>query len=527
MTSTSTTRRKTRTSTPRVRTGCQTCRKRHIKCDETEPLCLKCAQAGWKCDGYVRRSSNLQPSASDKSVASTTLLESALSITRYSLPFRIPGSQKDRQLLHYFCVQGSYEMAGYLSCDFWTRTVLQESYREPVVRQALVSLSSLHLDYITLATPRTEVARGETLAQYGKALRALGKHLEKPDMNATRTALICCILFYCFEATLGNDQAAMHHLQCGLNTLTSYRQVEGFHETQDMSILSRVFERLDLQATLFDDGRVPNLVLTSDEDREICTTNLGCVEAFSRLDDAYRSLIKLQNWLFHFLTKNTLYKPHEREAIPASVLQEKDHLMKQFNRWMVRFDNIRYQANQDDREQCGIQTLLIHQQVSSMLLEADYPADDSVFGASPNPRAEEVLGLADNVLRLTRHEITLGKTAKNSCRNFSSDTGVVAPLFTLAMKCSDESVCLRATELLATSQRREGLYDAQSMVAIIHQFRDARQQKRVRSEECRIEDATTPSLETLFADELNKTTGGMDRKADFINSLPLATYPQN
>jgi hypothetical protein len=33
-------------------TGCHTCRRRHIKCDETRPSCRRCQRSGYTCDGY-------------------------------------------------------------------------------------------------------------------------------------------------------------------------------------------------------------------------------------------------------------------------------------------------------------------------------------------------------------------------------------------------------------------------------------------------------------------------------------------
>ncbi|CAN6624310.1 hypothetical protein TRVA0_009S03136 [Trichomonascus vanleenenianus] len=36
------------------RTGCVTCKKRRLKCDETKPTCLKCAQRNVICGGYVK-----------------------------------------------------------------------------------------------------------------------------------------------------------------------------------------------------------------------------------------------------------------------------------------------------------------------------------------------------------------------------------------------------------------------------------------------------------------------------------------
>ncbi|KAI8652071.1 hypothetical protein NCS56_01423900 [Fusarium sp. Ph1] len=44
-----------KTDITRRRTGCQTCRHRRRKCDETRPKCLSCVQRGVECGGYERR----------------------------------------------------------------------------------------------------------------------------------------------------------------------------------------------------------------------------------------------------------------------------------------------------------------------------------------------------------------------------------------------------------------------------------------------------------------------------------------
>lgn len=490
-------------------------RKRHIKCDETKPSCQKCVNAGWKCDGYETRSAS-PPPAGTVAVAKTSAPASALSIASYAIPFRIPGSQKDRQIIHYFCVQGSHDIAGYLDSEFWSKTVLQASHREPVVRQALVSLSSLHLDYVTVGEHGT--LRSNILAQYGKALRVLGKRVEKQSAEATRTALICCVLFYCFESTLGNSGAAMHHLNGGLNLISQYGQPRGHEEDDDIKTLSSVFERLDLQATMFNDDRQPVLNLTSDWDRGGLITDGSVRMAFSRLDHAYDSLVKLQNRLFRFLTNSTALKGYDEELIPTGVLKEKQRLMSQFSEWRSKFDDFSHRPEHDSRTTSGMQVLLIHWSVSRMLLEAEYPFNETVFGAAPNIEAEEVIGLASDVLKATGERNASAEAAKSPRRNFSSETGVIAPLFILAMKCSDKSVCDRATELLSVSQRREGLYDSQTMAAIVHQFRDAREKRYFES--LGTDKVPNGSLETLFADELGRTMGGgMDRRADYIKQM--------
>jgi len=42
------------TKSKRVRTGCLTCRERHLKCDEGTPDCLNCRKSGRECKRGVR-----------------------------------------------------------------------------------------------------------------------------------------------------------------------------------------------------------------------------------------------------------------------------------------------------------------------------------------------------------------------------------------------------------------------------------------------------------------------------------------
>ncbi|ATZ57742.1 hypothetical protein BCIN_15g02830 [Botrytis cinerea B05.10] len=44
--------KRTRAYFPKTRTGCWTCRKRRVKCDEKKPDCSRCEASGFKCDGY-------------------------------------------------------------------------------------------------------------------------------------------------------------------------------------------------------------------------------------------------------------------------------------------------------------------------------------------------------------------------------------------------------------------------------------------------------------------------------------------
>ncbi|KAH7134002.1 hypothetical protein EDB81DRAFT_802900 [Dactylonectria macrodidyma] len=512
-----TTTRKTRSSTPRARTGCSTCRTRHVKCDETRPSCLKCIKAGWKCDGYPaqpnppKSNGALENSPQSLVVAATK----SLNITSYSIPFRIPGSQKDRQILHYFCVQGASDISGFLPSEFWSQTVLQHSHREPVVRQALVALSSLHLDYVTADSLGAEVAGPETLLQYGRALRALHKRLASPGQDATKLALVCCILFYCFESTVGNAEAAMRHLDNGLQVLSSTQEGPIFGaqgSAGDIEALSGILARLDLQASLFDDGRVPILSLTSDSERENGIGGLNGDRPFSNLQTAQTVLDRLQNWLIRLLTTNaSCYRNMEVEAIPCEILEEKQCLDTAAARWRQKFA-LWCATNEtaDEKTLCWTQMLRINYQITDMMLAATIPDDEAMFSANPNLVAHEILDRVASVIELAKQKDKTADAATNARRNFASENGVIIPLFLLAVKCSDELVFERASQMLAVCNRREGLYDAASMVEVLKHLSAVKAERKLALEKQGVKDVGNTSLENWAPDLINERDGGMD-----------------
>ncbi|KAM0542376.1 hypothetical protein ACHAPJ_012843 [Fusarium lateritium] len=274
-----------------------------------------------------------------------------LSISSYAIPFRVPGSQKDRRLLHYFCVQGSNDISGFLTSDFWSQTVLQESHQDQVIRQALVAMSSLHLNYITSNSGEGLVRNVDTLTQYGKALRAVRRRLGQPTDATLKTVLICCIIFYCCESALGDRDAALQHLSNGLKMLMSAQQEQAGKESEpdDMKKLSAIFERLDMQASFFEDDRSPLLIFPPWKSDETSRDPSPFEERFTRLEDAQESLIRLQAWLYHFVNKNAHLHNEPKESLPSLLLQEREALMQGYTAWGKALDDFWVEGQHDDQ----------------------------------------------------------------------------------------------------------------------------------------------------------------------------------
>lgn len=436
---------------------------------------------------------------------------SEISITSYAIPFKIPGSQRDRQILHYFCVQGAHEIASHFNVDFWTKTVLEQSHQDSVVRQALVSLSSLHLDCTTAATARPDHTKHGPLAQYGKAIHSLRRRIERPDPNTIKAALTCCILFCCFEEALGDSEAAIRHLNSGLDLLSAQRNSLEFEHDSQLDAMSRVFESLDLQATVFDLGRTPRLHLSTEAD--------GDEKAFLSLDEAYGAFRRLQTSLFHFFTTHLPHKFCGEDSLPPLVSEQKSLFQDRFRAWLARFEQSAFGENTDKSEHLGAQLLIIQYHVSKMVLDANYPINESIFGASPNPRVEKILDMAHELFRHSQGaKASLNQGNVSQRRTFSSENGIVTPLFALAAKCSDETVCDRALELLTRSQRREGLYDSGIMAGVIHHFRAARQSQIHENLKLRAESLTALSLEALLEQEVDGKVGSIQSLANRLDS---------
>jgi hypothetical protein len=148
-------------------------------------------------------------------------MQNALSITSYAIRFRIPGTQEDRQLLRYYCVQGAPQLTGYLSSEFWDYIVLQCNHENTAVRQATVALSCAHRSYTAAGALATDA-----IVHYNKVMWSFRKYLNAAFDSSQGVSLaiplICSVLFLCFENTQGKTENALQYINNGLKVLGRY-----------------------------------------------------------------------------------------------------------------------------------------------------------------------------------------------------------------------------------------------------------------------------------------------------------------
>jgi hypothetical protein len=411
-------------------------------------------------------------------------------------------------MLHYFSTHGARIVSGYLGSEFWLRTVFRASHDESAVRYALVALSLLHLDS-GVANRAKNKPNEEALLQYSKAVRVLHKRLKQGGQRSHETALICSVLFYSFESALENIKEAIQHLDNGLRILQSVSPEPGSAPAEGVvSQLTDVLSRMDLQASMYDDNRDLSLVLVSPEERQTGISDFLAGDNFRDEAEALFWLNKLQNWFWHLLTDNLQFKFRSMEDIPQALLEEKGRLSRHLDRWAERFSDIRKNIENSECQSDtlrGSQLLIVHHQITQMLLASNLPLDLSVFGSGSSLEPRNLLQMIQSILYNDQN--TAHDSSDSVQQRFSSETGVIAPLFLLAMKSTDNHIVENAAKLLESCHRREGLHHARAIFTVLRRLNEVREEREAIFEQ--VELALIP-LEYWTIDMIDSRTGGLD-----------------
>lgn len=122
----------------RVRTGCITCRKRRVKCDEAKPICCRCRSASVLCEGY---SILRQVMCVHRSPASP--FYETISFPKTSCR-HLDWRQDQLLLYHHFVTTTAVRLFRDEHIRFWRDEVAQMSYKLDFVYEALRAISAIH-----------------------------------------------------------------------------------------------------------------------------------------------------------------------------------------------------------------------------------------------------------------------------------------------------------------------------------------------------------------------------------------------
>lgn len=243
-------RKRVVTSKP-TRNGCKTCRYvwsiyftpllhaltsvnslRKVKCDETQPNCLKCSSVGRECDYGVRVISG----TSSRALLPAPHLNPGLgkcpprSTPLRSLSPRTPvwtsissfATAEDKSAYDFFLNVSLNEIgATSPSGDEWIRIALQHSALKPIFH-AIAAVGKAHasqcrVSHLTLVRLVQPADLNAAMNHYSKAVSALRLYI---DDIASKQApmeplLIACLLLTCYEVLIDRKGTASRHYRLG------------------------------------------------------------------------------------------------------------------------------------------------------------------------------------------------------------------------------------------------------------------------------------------------------------------------
>jgi hypothetical protein len=510
----------------KTRTGCATCRKRRVKCDEQRPHCKRCVKAQRQCEGYPfiihishATQSKITSSAGDSHSASEDHYSPSsdspgrhLAIAKYT---EIDG----HAFAFYRCkVSNALGGAAALDIDFWQDLVLQAADTEPAVQHAVFALGSLFRHASNTYGP---VDKGKcacencqsALHSYNKSITLLSKRIVEND--SLLVALIACVLFICLESLQGNAEQALNliHKGCAIvsnyggtsdKLITSVNTTTTKLENRIDKRLIQMFTRLQLLSSLH--GR-PIAQGESAPKRDVRTATTGYV--FTDWTDARSTLYTIMEEAHQILRDAGYVKwlPAPSQVALNDILGRQIRLQASLQAWHGAFHLFSGTQNcalhdgksRDNNPACTIKAILeayfivTFVWLATMLSPFQKTLDNHIA------EFRRICVLADQCMKTTEHD-----EAEAGMPNVQFEMGWIPVLYFTATKCRDPETRLRAVELLSCAPEREGLWSRTETVMVARRVIELEMtgmgEEKERSRQIEIDGVLWPQEEARFHD---------------------------
>ncbi|EEU43793.1 uncharacterized protein NECHADRAFT_82948 [Fusarium vanettenii 77-13-4] len=391
----------------KVRTGCISCKIRHLKCDEEKPICLRCRNDGVKCDGYAPTNKAKDEHLKVPAQKSQTLPLTGVSNLVSDVPL-------ERCYFHHFyhwtCKQLSNSPE---TTNFWIQHVLPLSHASEPIKNAIIAVGAAHrffmAGYDTHSPQRMELLT----AQYNKAVSRIIPHmLIDSKLNEIFSHLS-------FEASIFMDDAILPDIRQSWSVAPANANIDlSTRPFQDLEEASYELRQLGLQFTKI--------------------TRVDFKE-YSEPSDSLQ------------LPEHQETEGQHDDADADALFEE---LKRSFKQWISRFDLTKKTLEHLQYPQTMSRQLL------SLTVAQKFWCMNMDFAPEPylDPQADpqaDFLDAAESLVKEISHPNHF---------IFSFDGDLVSNLSFVVRVCSDMDQRQRALNLLRLLNRREGVWDSREIV---------------------------------------------------------------
>ena len=399
-----------------------------MRCDEEKPYCLRCTSTGRRCGystGFLQK----------------TIGRPQLAVTSFSYQ----GSRERRAFEYYFYNAGP-SLSGDLDQAFWRGSVLQVCRTQPVVWDAIISLSVLYERPPIHETPPWLLMNGpaavrdryhrEALVWYSRSLALLQQRINQGTADLM-VSLTGCILFIAIELLQGNGKAAHILYKQGAQLIVGATPTEA----STIAILEPIFRRLGTRA-----------FIANGLSEEIWDLHLSVPdERFTSLEEARNILCRIvvEMKALNIDCKAYIRRTADRRLLEISELVARQQRLKtRLAEWYRLFTylNSMHGSNVDGA------TALLLMTHTSVFIEAEVMLNPNqgVYDAYKSEFAQ-IIDLAPTAVAWTR-----GSEGKQP--GFMFEMGVFLPLFITGLKCPFPELRRQALRYMGEAPPAQGLF---------------------------------------------------------------------
>ncbi|KAI1814004.1 hypothetical protein GGS20DRAFT_550509 [Poronia punctata] len=475
----------------KVKTGCLTCKARHVKCDEGRPACHRCVSTGRKCDGYGiwGGGGNVSNNAGEPLSVAVSGNDTGSLARDISNHFSALSAQQ-RSYFSWFKYRTYAKLPLPYTTPFWHTLVLQASTAEPAILHAVLALGSAH-QKVTLTHDEHENAKEPypaldpqqqfMLHEYSRAIRALQPYFSNQDKRSIHVALVTCALFTFFENLLGRYVAANAHLHCGLRLLAELHDPVSQLDDDSITAYGRgyvddwiieVFMRLHVQAALLGQGliRLHSSMLVfplGPMPKSFQSTQ----QAGNLLDRVMLDILQLAD----HCSSNTMAG---HPVLPAYILLCKQRLQRELDLWLAAY----HSTNLDDHgESAPAEKFYMkmprayHTMATIILNTCSWPVCERMFDLFTADfifLIKQLVGIwvAHITRPIWRIDPRIALESPRSVSHTVGDKGWIPLLYFVAVKCRVHRIRHQARRLLTRTVHKEGTWDSFLTLAVVSEI---------------------------------------------------------
>lgn len=491
-----------------------------MKCDETKPICLRCVRLATLCS-FIKVE-NGSPGINQPAMSRMRALQPrgkvalacpALSGSSTISTFLTPSTRRFDSTLEYqyfdlFCKKTSFEILPAFDSDVLRQMLMQACQNEASVRHAVIALGALHKnaeDAGGMANP-TLRARGwrvgsahqqDALSQYSKAIMYMRKSLVSGQQDI-RTTLLTSFTIIVFEACLGNDRAVVEQIQTGLSILRNWKAKypnPGKHTLSFSSPapvvveadLVRAFGRLEVQSlSTLDENLLGALEHVSIHARVQKTGEeevlASGTESILNMPKEFTSIAKAHRYLeiilkcsiilkrLYSIIRSSSYEgvssPYldpttkiDSDSVTRVLVTYQATLSRGLAQWSSRFEELVHSTPNPEIDSTQVSMLRLHSKMARIALHTALTLDQSVF--------EKHQAEFEDIIYLSGLLVKESKVGAVGTLGFTSDLGIIIPLWLTGVKCRVRYIRQLAITILHAYARQEGAWNSELAAQMI------------------------------------------------------------